>query len=132
MFVLLFSIKKKEALLASIKSREKLSCDTTLYGRTLWKDSILTQYACTNAYATLPFQSALLAMFFLQKEDGKKKWAQWHFCSSQLFSLKCQLLLYKRDHKCQGTWSFIKVEEMTKQRLKTYTGKNTTEGGDYF
>lgn len=76
MFVLLFSIKKKEALLASIKSREKLSCDTTLYGRTLWKDSILTQYACTNAYATLPFQSALLAMFFLQKEDGKKKWAQ--------------------------------------------------------
>lgn len=74
MFVLLLSIKK--ALLASIKSTERLSYDTTLDGRTLWKDSLFTQYACTNAYATLPFQSALLAMFFLQREDGKKKWAQ--------------------------------------------------------
>lgn len=38
-----------------------------------------------------------------------------------LFSLKCQLLLYKReDHKCGGMGSFIKVEEMTRQRLKAF------------
>lgn len=43
------------------------------------------------------------------------------------FQFKCQLLLYKRkDHKCQGTGPFIKVEKMTRQRLKTYFRQNNS------
>lgn len=41
------------------------------------------------------------------------------------FQFKCQLLLYKRkDRECQGTRPFIKVEEMTRQRLKTHSRQN--------
>lgn len=44
-----------------------------------------------------------------------------------LFNLKCQLLLYKReDHKCKKKKPFIKVEEMTRQRLRTHPRQNNS------
>lgn len=65
MFVLLLS---KNAQLAGTESRR--GCHMTpLVGDNTAKTPLI-QFPCTMAYATLPFQSALPAMFFLQKEDG--------------------------------------------------------------
>lgn len=73
----------------------------------------------TAAYATLPFQSVLPAMFSLRGKAGKgmgKVTFLFLSTSSLLYSLKCQLLLHSRGpYKCQETGPQSKMGEMTGQ-----------------
>lgn len=58
--------------------------------------------ARTEAYATLPCQSGLSAVFFLQRQ-GSKRYSTMTFLFistfSLLFSLKCHLLIYQSAKK---------------------------------
>ena len=111
-----------------------MPCDTTLHST----KTILTQYGYTEAYATSPFQSALPTKFFPTEGRWSKEMGTLTFLLIStfplLFNLKCQLLLHKReDHKCKKKKRpFIKVEEMTRQRLKTHPRQNNVMEGRLF
>lgn len=103
-----------------------MSCDTTLPST----ETTLTQYCYSKAYATSPFQSALPTEFFPTEGRWAKEMGTLTFLLIStfplLFYLKCQLLLYKgEDHKRKKK-KFIKVEELTRQRLKAHPRQNNS------
>lgn len=139
MFVLL--LYKKEPSWQDQEQGEVVM-DTTLPETTPWKASILIFSLGKPALMLMPrypFNLLSLPCFSHRGKTDEKEMGTMTFLLFStfplLFSLKCQLLLYKReDHKCGGMGSFIKVEEMTRQikSISCVNYLNAVEGGDYF